>query len=64
MCDKCCESNLIIKELIQKINDKIDNLDKMYDIRKKPPQVDLIKLYGLRPSSEYPDYEYIKTETN
>lgn len=64
MCDKCSENILIIKELIQRINDKIDNLDKMYDIRKKQPPVDLIKLYGLRPASEYPDYEYIKTETN
>jgi len=39
--------------IVEKLQDKIDNLDTFYDIKRKQKKVDLIKLYNLKPQSEY-----------
>jgi hypothetical protein len=53
MCD-CQDLLYKILILVEKIQDKVDNLEKTYDIKKKnQKQVDLIKLYGMKPQTEY-----------
>jgi hypothetical protein len=52
MCD-CQDLLYKILIIVEKIQDRVDNLEKTYDIKKKKKQVDLIKLYGMRPQTEY-----------
>jgi hypothetical protein len=47
-CEVCKQNEIQIKLLIEKIN----NLEKSYN-PPKPEPVDLIKLYGMKPVSEY-----------
>jgi hypothetical protein len=53
MCDNCQDLLYKILILVEKIHDRVDNLEKLYDIKKKQRQVDLIKLYGMKPQTEY-----------
>jgi hypothetical protein len=53
MCDNCQDLLYKILILVEKIQDRVDNLEKLYDIKKKQKQVDLIKLYNLKPQTEY-----------
>jgi len=52
MCD-CQDLLYKILILVEKIQDRVNNLEKLYDIKKKQKQVDLIKLYNLKPVNEY-----------
>ena len=54
MCDNCQDSLYKILVIVEKIQDRVDNLEKLYDnIKKKQKQIDLIKLYNLKPVNEY-----------
>jgi len=53
MCDNCQDLLYKILVIVEKIQDKIDNLEKTYHIKKKQKMVDLIKLYNLKPQTEY-----------
>ena len=56
MCGSDCNcQDLLYKILIlvEKIQDRVDNLEKLYDIKKKQKKIDLIKLYNLKPQTEY-----------
>ena len=56
MCDNCSNMTETIYKMymiLEKLQDKIDNLDLFYDIKRKQKKVDLIKLYNLKPQSEY-----------
>ena len=52
MCD-CQDLLYKILILVEKIQDRVDNLEKLYDIKKKQKKIDLIKLYNLKPQTEY-----------
>jgi adenine C2-methylase RlmN of 23S rRNA A2503 and tRNA A37 len=53
MCD-CQDLLYKILVIVEKIQDRVNNLEKLYDnIKKKQKQVDLIKLYNLKPQTEY-----------
>jgi len=52
MCD-CQDLLYKILILVEKIHDRVDNLEKTYHIKKIQKQVDLIKLYGMKPQTEY-----------
>lgn len=53
MCDNCQDLLYKILVIVEKIQDRVDNLEKLYDIKKKQKMVDLIKLYNMRPQTEY-----------
>jgi len=39
--------------IVEKLQNTIDNLDIHYEIKRKTKRIDLIKLYNLKPVSEY-----------
>lgn len=53
MCENCQDLLYKILILVEKIQDRVDNLEKLYQIKKIQKQVDLIKLYNMRPQTEY-----------
>ena len=53
MCDNCQDVLYKILVIVEKIQDKVDNLEKIYHIKKIQKQVDLIKLYNMKPQTEY-----------
>jgi hypothetical protein len=56
MCDNCSNISATIYKMlmiVEKLQDKIDNLDTFYEIKRRQKKVDLIKLYNLKPQSEY-----------
>jgi hypothetical protein len=53
MCDNCQDLLYKILVIVEKIQDRVDNLEKLYDIKKKQKQIDLIKLYNMKPQTEY-----------
>tara|TARA_R110000868_G_scaffold266533_1_gene525718 strand:+ start:239 stop:421 length:183 start_codon:yes stop_codon:yes gene_type:complete len=55
MSDKCETCDKLLNTKLDKIIEMVENLNLKHSVQ-KPVVVDLIKLYGLKPVSEYDDY--------
>jgi hypothetical protein len=60
-CKSCDELNNTLDNKLNKIIEMVENLNLNLNLKpkEKPVVVDLIKLYGLKPVSEYDDYNEV-----
>jgi len=59
-CKSCDKVNETLDNKLNKIIEMVENLNLNLNLKKeKPVVVDLIKLYGLKPVSEYDDYNEV-----
>jgi len=58
-CKSCDKVNETLDNKLNKIIEMVENLNLNLKQKEKPVVVDLIKLYGLKPVSEYDDYNEV-----
>jgi len=60
-CKSCDKVNETLDNKLNKIIEMVENLNLNLNLKQKekPVVVDLIKLYGLKPVSEYDDYNEV-----